>query len=263
MIPGVILPLEAYRPPGVEDYIFDEGWPIAGISWMNKPFWQAVIAAALVIGLWWMASRRLEVVPGKRQVVAEYLYDFIRNGIAREVLGRDYRSYLPYLAALFSFILVNNLFGEFFLFMFPTFSNVGYVYGLAAMTFLIYVGSGFRKHGLGYLKLALFPPQVPKPLYILLVPLEFISNFVTRPLTLALRLFANLFGGHLVILLFVVGGAHLLTYSENLVYNVAGGLSLLLAFPVLVLEVFIAALQAYIFTVLTAQYVASSLADEH
>ncbi|HNV11140.1 MAG TPA: F0F1 ATP synthase subunit A [Propionibacteriaceae bacterium] len=258
-----LLPLEGgggYEAPSVESFRFPG---IGPIEWMNKPFWQAVIAALLVIGLWLWAARGLKVVPSKRQYFAEYLYDFVRNGIARDILGHDYRKYLPYLLALFSFILVNNWFGEFFLFMLPTFSNVGYAYGLALMTLAIYVVAGFRKHGLGYIKKSLIPEGVPWYLYWLIIPLEFLSNFITRPVTLALRLFANMFAGHLVVLVFVVGGSFLLTYEHNLIYNIAGGVSLLFSFAIFGLELFVGGLQAYIFTVLTAQYVSSSIADEH
>ncbi|PIE99466.1 MAG: ATP synthase F0 subunit A [Propionibacterium sp.] len=259
---GVLIPLEAegYAPPGVEDFHFDGGF-IPGLDWVNKPFIQAVIATILIIGYWVWISRRLEIVPSKKQYLAEFFYNFVRNNIAREVLGKDYKKYLPYLLALFTFILVNNLFGVFFLFMYPTFSNIGFAYGLAFISWCVYVGSGFYKHGIGYLKKALLPEGVPFYLYWLIIPLEFISNFVTRPITLALRLFANLFAGHLVIMVFVLGGTYLISVGGAMA--AAGGLSIAFSFAIFALEIFVGGLQAFIFTVLTAQYVASSLADDH
>ena len=95
------------------------------------------------------------------------------------------------------------------------------------------------------------------------MPIEALSNFIVRPLTLGLRLFGNLFAGHLVVLVFVVGGSYLLTQSGNVLYQVAGGVSLLFSFGIFALELLVSSLQAYIFTVLTAQYVASSLAEDH
>nr|WP_312019298.1 F0F1 ATP synthase subunit A [Arachnia propionica] len=231
--------------------------------WMNKPFWQAVIGALLVIALWWFASRRLQLKPTKRQFFAEYLYDFVRNGIARDILHSDYRRFLPYLLGLFSFLLVNNWFGEFFLFMLPTFSNVGFAYGLAFLSWCVYVGAGFQKFGMGFLKKALIPEGVPPYLLPLIIPLEFLATFITRPITLALRLFANMFAGHLVVLVFVVGGSFLLTYQNNLFFNISGGVSVAFSFAILFLELFIGALQAYIFTVLTAQYVSTSISEAH
>lgn len=262
----LLLPMEAgtsdqgYTSPSVEDFRFEGTF---GVDWLNKPLWQAIIAALLVIGLWLLASRRLKVKPSKGQYVGEFIYDFIRNGIARDIIGPEYRRFLPYLLALFSFILINNWFGEFFIFMFPTFSNVGYAYGLALTTLVVYIAAGVKKHGRGYLKSALIPAGVPPYLYVLIIPLEFLSKFITQPVTLALRLFANMFAGHLVVLVFVVGGAYLLTYSGNLGYNVAGAVSLIFSVAIFALEIFVGALQAYIFTVLSAQYVSASIADDH
>lgn len=260
-----------FTPPGVGDFHWDSVWPGVLPDWMNKPFFQVVIAAILVIVLWLIASRRLKLVPTKGQFVAEYFYDFIRNGVARDILGPDYRKFLPYLLALFSFILINNWFGQFFLFMYPAFSNVGYAYGLALMTLVIYIGAGIKRHGLGkYLKQSLIPEGVPVYLYPLIIPLEFLSNFITRPVTLSLRLFANLFAGHLVVMVFVVGGWFLLTYPSGSLateavpfFNVSGAVSVLFGIVIMFLELFLGALQAYIFTVLTAQYVSSSLAEAH
>ena len=253
-----------YTPPGTHDFEFETMFPgVPGLEWLNKPAAQAIIGAALVIILWWIASRNLKVKPSKGQFAAEYIYEFVRNGIARDILHHDFRKFLPFLLALFSFILVNNWFGEFFLFMYPTFSNVGYAYGLAILAWCAYVGAGFKKWGFGFLKKSLIPEGVPGYLLPLVMPLEFLATFITRPVTLALRLFANLFAGHLVVLVFVVGGGFLLTYADNTFYNVAGGVSLLFSIVILLLELFIGALQAYIFTVLTAQYVSTSIAEAH
>ena len=262
-----LLPMETgggYHPPGVTDFYWYSVWPGVLPDWMNKPFFQAVIGAALVIVLWWIASRKLKIQPSKGQFAAEYIYEFVRNGIARDILHADFRKYLPYLLGLFSFLLINNWFGEFFFFMYPTFSNVGYAYGLAILSWLIYIGAGFQKWGFGgFLKKALIPEGVPGYLLPVVIPLEFLATFITRPITLALRLFANLFAGHLVVMVFVVGGGYLLTVENNTFYNISGGVSIAFSLIILLLELFIGALQAYIFTVLTAQYVSTSIAEAH
>ncbi|WP_036921691.1 F0F1 ATP synthase subunit A [Propionicicella superfundia] len=272
----IVTPLVPLPFDGSEEGGGDHGWPPSvdsfnsrplfdtpGLEWLNNHLVQAVIGAALVIVFWlWMAHNQ-KVVPTKKQAVGEALYNLLRNGIARDILGHEYRRYLPYLVALFSFILVNNLFGEFFLFMFPTFSKIGYAYGLALCTFVLYNAAGMIKHGpLRYLRNMTIPHGVPWALWPVIIPLEFISNFIARPVTLALRLFANLFAGHLVIMVFVVGGGMLLT-SGVLFYGIAGGVSILFSFAIFALELLVGALQAYIFTVLTAQYVSSAIADEH
>ena len=107
--------------PGVQSFCSRPLFPDVLPDWVNNHLAQAVIAAVLVIGFWlWMAHGQ-KVVPGKKQFLGEQLYNLLRNSIARDILGHEYRKYLPYLIALFTFILVNNLFGQFFLFMFPTF----------------------------------------------------------------------------------------------------------------------------------------------
>jgi len=232
--------------------------------WVTNHILQAVIAAALVIGFWLYVSHNMKIVPGKKQFAGEYLYDMLRNTVARDILGHDYKTYLPYLISIFSFIIVNNLFGQTFLFMFPTFSKIGFAWGLALATYVLYNAAGIRKWGLlGYLKKMTIPAGVPGPLLILIIPLEILSNFIVRPVTLGLRLFANLFAGHLVVLVFVLGGTYLMFVSEPIINKVAGGAAMILAFAIFALELLVAVLQAYIFTVLTAQYVSSAIAEEH
>lgn len=258
-----LLPMEGgYTPPGTQDFDWGALWGSLP-EWFNKPLAQAIIAALIVIILWWLAARKLSIKPGKGQFVAEYLYEFIRNGIARDTLHADFRKWLPWLLALFSFILVNNLFGQFFFFMYPTFGNVGFAYGLAIVAWFIYVVAGFNKFGLSFLRRALIPEGVPWYLYPLIIPLEFLATFITRPITLALRLFTNMFAGHLVAMVFVVGGAFLLTYENNILFNISGAVSFLFSIVFMALKLFLGALQAYIFTVLTAQYVSTSISEAH
>ena len=267
---GLIIPMEGggaddahHWPPGVHSFDPKPLFPDAGMDWVNTYLLQAVIGALLVILIWLWFAKDQKVVPNFKQWVGEQLYNLVRNGIGREALGPDYRRFTPYLVALFSFILVNNLFGQFFLTMFPTFSRVGYAYGLALLSWLLYNGVGIAKHGLGgYLKLMTMPKGVPGPLYVIIIPLEILSNFIVRPVTLALRLFANLFAGHLLVIVFVVGGT-LLVESAQAGYMVAGVASWLMSAPIFALEIFVACLQAYIFTVLAAQYISSALAEEH
>ncbi|WP_296141282.1 F0F1 ATP synthase subunit A [uncultured Tessaracoccus sp.] len=259
-----LVPLEGgYEPPGLKDF----DWPgiVPGApDWLDKPFMQAALAFVLVLLFWLIGTRKLSVRPGKKQFFFESVYEFVRNGIARDILHAEYRKFLPYLLTLFTFILFSNWFGQFFLLMYPTFSNIGFAYGFAIISWFVYVGAGIAKWGFGpFMKKSLIPEGVPGYLLPLIMPLEFLSNFITRPVTLALRVFATMFAGHLVVMVFIVGGGFLLAYQDNLFYNVSGGASFLFGLLVMALELFIGALQAYIFTVLTAQYLSTSIAEAH
>jgi len=254
-----MIPMQ-WTAPGPEDFVFHGP---AGLDWLNKPMLQLIIAIILVAVFWIIAAHKVKVRPTKGTFLLEFAYDFVRNGIARELMGQGYQPFVPLLLGMFSVILVSNLFGEFFLLMLPTFSNIGYSWGMTIFVFIMYVGIGFKAHGPGYLKQALLPPGLPAYMVPIVVPLEFISTFITRPLTLGIRLFANMFGGHIVVIVFVVGGSYLLTYAHNLVYNVAGVFSVVFSMVMMALEVFIAFMQAYIFTILTTQYISTAMHEAH
>ena len=129
---------------------------------------------------------------------------------------------------IFFFLLVNNAFASIPAIQFPTFSRASMAYALAALSWVIYNGVGIHKHGLlGYLKLQSVPSGVSPVMYPLLVPLEFFSNILVRPATLALRLFANMFAGHLLLILFSTGGLFLIEYGG--IGYVAGPLAWVLA----------------------------------
>lgn len=235
--------------------------PIVGE--VTKPMVLAVLAAVLVAAFFYVSARRAAIVPSKLQFAGEGVYGFVRNGVARDVIGdHDFLKYVPYLVTLFSFILVNNVFGIIPFIQFPTMSRIAFPTVLAIITWLLFLGIGIRRHGLySYFKEMMFPPGVPKPVYVLLAPIELVSTVLVRPLTLALRLFANMFAGHLLLLVFILGGEHLLA---------EGGLLALVSIPAFLLgivltffEFLVQVLQAYIFTLLTALYIAGSLADEH
>ena len=171
---------------------------------------------------------------------------------------------MPYLVALFAFILVNNVFGIMPFIQFPSFSHPGMAYALAAITWLIYNYVGIKKQGFGgYVQLMTWPPGVPAWVRVILTPIEFLSNFILRPVTLSLRLFGNMLAGHLLLLVFIFGGEYMLTVADDLVLNVLSPFAFLFAIVMTFFEAFIQVVQAYIFTVLTASYIGASLADEH
>lgn len=226
-----------------------------------------VLGAVLSFVLLVSAARKGRVVPSKGQFLGEQAYDFVRNGIARDIIGeRDFLRYVPLLLSIFFFVLLNNLFGIVPFLQFSPFSRFSFAVGLAALVWIIYNVVGIMDKGLGgYFKHATVPVGVPAWILPLLIPLEFLSNIIIRPITLSLRLFANMFAGHLLLILFSTGGSYLLIHGTGAAYvqKPAGILSFVLGVGVGFLEVVVAVLQAYVFALLTAQYIAGSLASEH
>ncbi|MBM7790552.1 F0F1 ATP synthase subunit A [Tenggerimyces flavus] len=249
-----------FTPPGPSDFQLP-----ALFLGVTKPMILLVLAAALVAVFFVASSRRAAVVPGKMQYAGEMAYGFVRNSIARDVIGsHDFLKFVPYLVALFFFILVNNVFGLVPFIQFPTFSHVGFVYPLAILTWLVYNGVGIARKGfVGYLNHQTVPAGIKGPMLLLLIPLEFASNILVRPVTLALRLFANMFAGHMVIVLFALGGEYLLLHTDQILYKPVGIIAWVLMIVLSFLELLVQVLQAYIFTLLTANYISGALAEDH
>ncbi|QZY30783.1 F0F1 ATP synthase subunit A [Nocardioides coralli] len=269
----VIRAAEGFTPPGPGDFNLPpigggkETFEFLGESHflgVTKPMVQLVLAAVLVFVFFWMAARKQAMVPGRLQYVGEAGYGFVRNSLGRDIIGsHDYMRFVPYLFALFFFILVNNFFGSIPGIQFPTMSRSGFVYSLALLSWLIYNGVGIHKHGfVGYFKLQSVPSGVKGPILALLIPLEFLSNIVVRPVTLALRLFANMLAGHLLLILFALGGEYLLL-EASLAVKPVGILAWLMFIAISFLELLIQFLQAYVFVLLNAMYISGALADEH
>ena len=251
---------EGFVPPSSNDFNLP---PIFGDSaYTTKPIFMVFFSVILISVFFIAASRKAAIVPSKLQFAGESIYAFVRNDLARDVIGHEFMRFVPYLFTLFTFILTNNIFGIVPLLQFPAMSRVSFPYVLAVFTFVVFHYVGIRKQGLGkYIKEIMFMPGVPKPVYILLTPIELATFFLVRPLTLSLRLFANMFAGHLLLLVFIMGGDHLLkgVIGLKLVSPFAFAFGIGLTF----FEFMVQCLQAYIFTLLTALYIAGALADEH
>lgn len=234
-------------------------------SEVTKPMVLVVFSGVLIVGLFYLLARPSAVVPGRAQFAGELVYGFVRNGIARESIGgTDFLKYVPYLFTIFLFVLVNNFYGLVPFLQFPSMSHIGYAVAIAALSWLMYNGAGIAKKGFfGYLKHETVPAGMKGPILLLLVPLEFLSNILLRPITLTLRLFATMFAGHLLLILFALGAEYLLLHSDNPLAIPAGLMSGVLAIAISFLEILIMFLQAYVFTLLSAMYIGEALADEH
>jgi F-type H+-transporting ATPase subunit a len=168
---------------------------------------------------------------------------------------------MPYLLSLFFFVFVGNLMGVIPPFLFPVNSRIAIPLFLALLSWVVFNFAGIKEQGLpGYLRSNLFPPGVPWPLYVLITPIEFVSTFLVRPFTLAVRLLANMIAGHLVLVVFFLGAAYLVQNPLTVVFGIG---SFLAGVVFVVFELLVAVLQAYIFTILNAVYLAGALEPEH
>ena len=250
-----------FKPPSTADF---ELPPVFGDNpYTTKPIFLVFLSVILISIFFIAASRKASVVPSKLQFAGESIYSFVRNDLARDVIGHEFMRFVPYLFTLFTFILTNNLFGIVPFLQFPAMSKAIFSFWQKFLfTFVIFHYVAIKHKGLiAYLKEIMFMPGVPKPVYILLTPIEVATYFLVRPLTLSLRLFANMFAGHLLLLVFILGGEHLLqgVIGLKLVSPFAFAFGIGLTF----FEFMVQCLQADIFTLLTALYIAGALADEH
>ena len=249
-----------FPAPGPGDFeyppIFGEG------TFLTKPMLIVIIGTIVVGAFFYFAARRAALVPGKLQYAGEAVYGFVRNSIARESIGADFRKFVPYLATLFVYLLALNLAGIIPFLQFPATSKIGIPLTLAIISWLIFLTVGIRRQGFGgYFKNMMFPPGIPWLVYFLLAPIEFFSTVIVRPITLTLRLTLNMFAGHLVLLLCILGGTYLLELggAVALISPIAYIFGIILT----AFEGFIQFLQAYVFTLLSALYIGGALAEDH
>jgi F-type H+-transporting ATPase subunit a len=215
-----------------------------------------VLAAVLITLFIWYAMRHRSLVPNRLQSIAEMAYEFVAN-IVKQTAGPDAMGYFPIVFTLFLFILVSNLLGLVNIpGVFAPFTSTSHIIVTFAMALAVFIGVtliGIWKNGFGFLKLFV-PSGVPMWLLPVLVIIEVISYF-TRPISLSVRLFANMMAGHTVLKVFggfVVG------------LGVVGGWApLLVMIPFTGLEVLVAFLQAYVFAILTSIYLNDALHIHH
>lgn len=225
------------------------------VSFTNSSLWM-MIAVAFACGFFFFATRGRALIPGRVQSVAELIYQFVAD-MVQDAIGSEGRRFFPYIFTLFVFILIINLFGlipsipgsphEFHVFT-PT-SHIIITFALAMVTITMVLVYGFYRNGLGFLRL-LAPSGVPMWLLPLIVLIEFFS-FLSRPLSLSIRLFANMFAGHLIIKVFAGFIISLLGAGAWAALAPAPFLGVV---AVLLLEILIAALQAYVFAILSCIY---------
>ncbi|MDA8081697.1 MAG: F0F1 ATP synthase subunit A [Actinomycetota bacterium] len=228
---------------------------------LNKVGLITLVAAALTLLLFFAAGKQGKLVPSGVQNFVESIVDFIHNSIVMDVMGQEGVPWAPYLTGLFFFIFICNIFEVIPFIQMPATARMSVPAPLALMVWVTFIVVGIRAQGVRhYFKNAIIPQGVPGALLILLVPLEILSNFIVRPFALAVRLFGNMLAGHLLLLTFAV-------ISEAMFVKSVGLAILPLPFAMLTAltgyEIFVSALQAFIFTILSALYISEAMKSAH
>jgi F-type H+-transporting ATPase subunit a len=248
-----------YPAPGLQDFNFRPIFSIGSFHF-TKPMLIVVLCAAIVIAFFGAAFWKPKLVPRGIQNLGEIALLGVRDQILRPSLGKKGDNFLPFLTALFFFIYLMNLMEIIPFFQFPATSRSAFPWSLVAMVYLTYLYLGFKNQGFaGYFK-NMIPRDVPTWVLGILVPIELARYFIVQPFTLAVRLFANMFAGHLLLLIFYLATWYLASLSIALVFAAT---SFIMVIAVTALEALIQLLQAFIFTTLTAVYIADSLEAGH
>ena len=246
--------LAEFFPPA----LFFEG----SVFEINRLMLIRFLVVAVLLVLFVLGTRRLRVVPTRGQSVMELAIGFVQTNIVEQNLGvKDGKRFGPLLISMFFFIVFMNITG-----IIPGLNLAGTsVFGmpivLALVSYVVFIYAGLKKHPGTFLKASLFPPNVPIALYLIVTPIEFLSTFILRPITLSIRLLMNMVAGHmLLVLCFSATSFFLATMSVFSLFSI-GTLAFGLAFTVF--EILVAVLQAYVFVFLTAVYIQLALAEEH
>ncbi|WP_062298135.1 F0F1 ATP synthase subunit A [Demequina maris] len=254
---------DGFHAPSITDFfppaIFGDGT----IFEFNRIMMVRVIAAIALIALFWFVANRAKVVPGRLQGALEFMLDFVKDQIVEPVMGHEGKRFLPFLTTLFLAIIFFNITGVIPFLNIASTSLIGLPIIMALFVYVLYLAQGVKKHGLGgYLKNSLFPPGVPKGIYLLLTPIEFLQVFILRPATLALRLAANMIAGHLLLVL-CFSATQYFFFAAAGAMKATATVTFAAGFAFTLFEIFVALLQAYVFTMLAAVYLNMALEEEH
>ena len=247
-----------FPAPGLGDFDYKTLFTI-GAWHVTKPELLAMLCALIVIVFFWVAFAKPKMIPGKMQSLGEIAVLGVRDQIVRPQLGKKGDKYLPYMTAMFFWIALCNLMELIPVLQFPAMSRIGFVLPMVVVMYVLYWYTGFKTKGFfGYFRSWI--PEAPLFVLPLLILIEILKYVIVQPFTLAIRLFANMFAGHLLLSIFMVATWYLTSLSIGLVF--AAG-SLFMVFFVFLLELLVDILQAFIFTTLISSYLADSLEYHH
>lgn len=231
---------------------FGEG----GFAFTNSALFM-VLTVGLILGYLLLSTGRRAIIPGRAQLVSEMAYEFVAN-MVRSSAGTEGMKFFPFVFSLFMFVLVANMFGM-FPFFFTVTSHIIVTFALALLVFAVVIIYGFWKNGPKFLKLFV-PAGVPAYVLPIVVPIEVVS-FLSRPISLSVRLFANVLAGHITLKVFA---GFIVTLGSLGFLGVFGAiLPLIMTVAITALEFLVAALQAYVFAVLTSMYINDAIHPSH
>jgi len=205
-----------YPAPGLNDFYFQKLFSIGGWN-VTKPELLAVLCVIVLVGFFWVAFAKPKMIPGKTQSIGELAVLAVRDQVVRPVLGARGDTYMPFLVSLFFWIFVTNIMELIPVLQFPPMSRIGFVWPLVFVVYVMYWYLGFKSKGfIGYFRSWI--PQAPWPILIILIPVEILKYVVVQPFTLGVRLFANMFAGHLLLTIFTLATWYMLTFSIGLLF---------------------------------------------
>ncbi|MDQ3738552.1 MAG: F0F1 ATP synthase subunit A [Actinomycetota bacterium] len=230
----------------------------------NKIALIAVAAALIGTVVFLLAgSKDGKKAPTGVRNLAETSVEFIEDGIVMQTMGRDGLGWTPFLLSMFIFIYLCNVPGVIPLLQMPATARIAIPLSLSLLVWVIFIGVGFKHQGPGgYIKSVLFPPGVPKALYVLVTPIEFISTILVRPFSLTVRLMANMMAGHILLVTFALL-SEALFQAKDAILIPFGVLPFFMLLFLTAFEILVAFLQAYIFTILAAVYIGGAMHPEH
>lgn len=243
-----------------------EGTPFA----LNRIMLIRLLVTALIVVIFWLWSGKFkkayktgQLVPSRFQLMGEISLNFVRKSIAHDQLGeKDGDRFLPLLTTTFFIVLGMNITGIIPGLNIAGTSVIGLPIVLALAAYVTFIYAGVKKHGGHFFSSALFPAGVPKAFLVLVTPIELLSTFILRPVTLALRLTMNMIAGHLLLVL-CFSATQFFFFSADGFFKVFGAGTFLFGFVFTLFELLVAFLQAYVFTLLTTVYIQLALSDEH
>lgn len=234
---------------------------------MNRILIIRMLVVVVLAVIFWVATRNLKIVPGRSQVAFEFITGFVRNNIIVETLGvKDGRRFMPLLFTIFFLTLGLNITGTIPGLQIASTGLIGQALIMAVVSYATFIYAGIQRHGFRFFKNATVLPGVPVLIVPIIAILEALSTFIIRPITLTLRLTMNMVAGHmLLVLCFLATNFFFVTVlvEQGNPLGLLGVGTFAFGIAFTVLEIFVAALQAFVFTILTAIYIQMALADEH